>query len=163
MRAMKDIDELRRENIRKIEGELGSAAITAKAIGMSLAQYLNLRDGAKDSKTGKPRGMRKETARKIEEATGKPQGWLDSMHYALHAEQPSLDILAQPIFPLRCPECGKVSHKSFIELEMNDRLPCGVCRVTFNINDQYGNGELKMFLESLGRSNFILRQDRKLD
>jgi hypothetical protein len=47
---------------------------------MSLAQFSNLRDGAKDSQTGKARGMRKETARRIEEAVGKPSGWLDQVH-----------------------------------------------------------------------------------
>lgn len=49
---------------------------------MSAAQFANLRDGAKDSKTGKPRGMRKETARRIEEAAKKPEGWLDQEHQA---------------------------------------------------------------------------------
>lgn len=47
---------------------------------MSASQYINLRKGAKDSKTGKRRGMRKETARRIEKATGKPFGWLDIDH-----------------------------------------------------------------------------------
>ncbi|WP_375592203.1 hypothetical protein [Chitiniphilus eburneus] len=77
---MKDIDQVRRDNLRKIESELGGASLTAKTIGMSLAQFLNLRDGAKDSKTGKPRGMRKDTARKIEAAAHKPTGWLDIDH-----------------------------------------------------------------------------------
>lgn len=75
----------------------------------------------------------------------------------------SLDILSLPIFPLVCPECGKVSHKSFIELEMNDRLPCGCCGVVFNINHQYGSGQLKMFLDGIGRAGFVLRQNRKFD
>ena len=77
---MRDIDEIRRDNIRVIERALGSPAIAANAIGMSLAQYANLRDGAKDSKTGKPRGMHKATARRIEAAAGKPPGWLDIDH-----------------------------------------------------------------------------------
>lgn len=78
-------------------------------------------------------------------------------------EDRSLDLLAQPVFPLRCPECGKVSQKSFIELEMNDRLPCSHCTITFNINDQYGNGQLEAFIKAFGRSGFILRQNRKFD
>lgn len=76
--AMKDIDEIRRENLREIEKELGGPTCAAKRLGMSSSQFANLRDGAKDSKTGRPRGMRKETARKIEIAAGKPAGWLDS-------------------------------------------------------------------------------------
>ncbi|RQZ76421.1 hypothetical protein DF052_00245 [Burkholderia glumae] len=77
---MKDIDEIRRDNLRLIESELGGPAAAAARTGMSHSQFTNLRDGAKDSKTGRPRGMRKATARKIEESTGKPQGWLDVDH-----------------------------------------------------------------------------------
>lgn len=163
MTVMKDIDEIRRENIRLIEQELGSAAIAAKSIGMGLAQYLNLREGAKDSKTGIPRGMRKQTAWKIEDGAKKPRGWLDIDHSTVEQNVQPLDLLAQPVFPLRCPECGKVSQKSFIELEMNDRLPCNHCAITFNINDQYGNGQLEAFIKAFGRSGFILRQNRKFD
>lgn len=72
-------------------------------------------------------------------------------------------VLTRKIFPLACPECGKMSHKSFIELETNDRLPCDSCGVSFNINHQYGNGQLKEFLDALGYSGFILRQNRKFD
>lgn len=82
---MKDIDETRRNNLLLIEGDYGGPSEAAKAIGMSLAQFSNLRDGAKDSKTGKPRGMRKETARRIENATGKPHGWLDAEHVGVLA------------------------------------------------------------------------------
>lgn len=159
---MKDIDEIRRSNLRLLDSEKGSPSIVSKLVGMTLAQYLNLRDGAKDSKTGRPRGMRKQTAWKIEDATGKPRGWLDVDH-SEQSEPTMGDVLGKPIFPLRCPECGQVSHKSFIQLEMNDRLPCSSCGITFNINGQYGNGELKMFLEALGYSGFILRENRQFD
>ncbi|MDR6453921.1 S24 family peptidase [Variovorax paradoxus] len=79
---MKDIDEIRRDNMRLIELERGGPSEAAKAIGMSLSQFTNLRDGAKDSQTGRPRGMRKETARRIEVAAEKPEGWLDTDHSA---------------------------------------------------------------------------------
>jgi hypothetical protein len=73
-----DIDEIRRTNLRTIEGKLGPAFY--KAADMSPAQFYNLRDGAKDSKTGKRRGMRKETAWKLEDAAGLPRGYLDVPH-----------------------------------------------------------------------------------
>lgn len=79
---MKDIDEIRRENIALIETKFPSPKALADKVGMSLAQYVNLRDGAKDSKTGKRRGMRKETARKFEEAGGKHEGWMNIDHSA---------------------------------------------------------------------------------
>lgn len=43
-----DIDDLRRKNLRRLEAEYGGAAAFAKVVGMSDAQYLNLRNGAKD-------------------------------------------------------------------------------------------------------------------
>ncbi|MGN5354351.1 S24 family peptidase [Ralstonia sp. L16] len=98
-----DIDEIRRENIRALEQIYGASALAEKA-GMSLSQFYNLRDGARDSKTGKRRGMRKETAWKIEDAAGVERGYLDAVH-SIEAEPrsptddefaliPQLDIAA---------------------------------------------------------------------
>lgn len=75
-----DIDDLRRKNLRRLEAEYGGAAAFAKVVGMSDAQYLNLRNGAKDSRTEKRRGMRKATAWRFEDAAKKPRGWLDQDH-----------------------------------------------------------------------------------
>jgi hypothetical protein len=75
-----DIDELRRANIRALEVEAGSPKLAADRLGMTYVQYVNLRDGAKDPRSGKKRGMRKETAWRFELAFGKPQGWLDTNH-----------------------------------------------------------------------------------
>lgn len=77
---MKDIDQIRRENMATLEQEAGGVTAAADRAGMSQSQWSNLRAGAVDSKTGKPRGMRKETARKIEITAGKPTGWLDLDH-----------------------------------------------------------------------------------
>lgn len=96
---MKDIDEIRRCNIRTLEDECKSLASLAKKIGMSSAQLTNLRDGAKDSKTGKPRGMRKETARRIESAANKPVGWLDIDHSQeadIKPASPQVTLIASP-------------------------------------------------------------------
>lgn len=75
-----DIDEIRRNNLWLIEREMGNPTSVAEKVGMTPTQYINLRDGAKDSKTGKPRGMRKETAWKFEDAFSKQRGWLDQDH-----------------------------------------------------------------------------------
>lgn len=79
-RHVKDIDDIRRANLLLLQQEVGGAAVAATMLEMSHAQFANLRDGAKDSKTGKRRGMRKETARRIESLAMKPQGWLDIDH-----------------------------------------------------------------------------------
>ena len=75
-----DIDNIRRANIRALEKEAGSTSAAAERVGMSYAQFVNLRDGAKDSRSGKRRAMRSETARRIEAAFQMPTGWLDREH-----------------------------------------------------------------------------------
>lgn len=75
-----DIDEIRRTNLRALEAIAGSPKDVAEGVGMTYAQYVNLRDGAKDGRSGKPRGMRKETAWRFEDAFGKARGWLDTNH-----------------------------------------------------------------------------------
>ena len=91
---MRDIDQIRRDNMLAIEREIGSATAAAERSGMSQAQWTNLRSGAADSKTGKRRGMRKETARRIEQSIGKPPGWLDAEHeYAPTGRQPNDQLL----------------------------------------------------------------------
>ncbi|GAA6121482.1 S24 family peptidase [Acidovorax sp. FG27] len=89
---MTDIDEIRRINLKLLEQERGGLTAAASSVDMSPAQFANLRDGAKDSKTGRRRGMRKETARKIESSAGKPAGWLDTLH--LEGLQPSASAAA---------------------------------------------------------------------
>jgi hypothetical protein len=74
---MKDIDQIRRDNMAALESEAGGSTAAASRLGWSQSQWSNLRIGSQDSKTGKPRGMRKETARRIESAFGRPLGWLD--------------------------------------------------------------------------------------
>lgn len=79
-----DIDDIRRTNIRTLEKQAGSITTAAEQVGMTYAQFLNYRNGAKESKTGKIRGMRKETAQRFEDAFGKPRGWLDTNHDSDH-------------------------------------------------------------------------------
>ena len=82
-----DIDDVRRENIHALEAMAGAPKDVADRVGMTYAQYVNLRDGAKDTRSGKPRGMRKETAWRFEDAFGMPRGWLDAPHPAPDADQ----------------------------------------------------------------------------
>ena len=121
---MRDIDEIRRCNLRRLEEELGGPTVAAGRLGMSLAQFANLRDGAKDSKTGKPRGMRKETARRIELAGEKPVGWLDRDH-STSADADS----AEPPAPQRNTTYALVSGPVSIPFSKRDALPAGYVRL----------------------------------
>lgn len=94
-----DIDDIRRANIRHLEHEAGSPAAAADRVGMTYVQYVNLRDGAKHSETGKPRGMRKTTAWRFEDAFGRPRGWLDSNHDAHTLQSPAAPYIVRPRHP----------------------------------------------------------------
>lgn len=78
--GMKTIDEIRRENLKALTKDTGGVKASAEKCDMTESQYSNLMHGAKDSKTGKPRGFNNTTARKIECAFGKERGWLDNVH-----------------------------------------------------------------------------------
>lgn len=75
-----DIDDIRRTNLKTLEQLAGSITAAAQKVDMTYAQWLNYRNGAKEAKTGKKRGMRKETAWRFEVAFGMPRGWLDTPH-----------------------------------------------------------------------------------
>lgn len=66
-----------------------------------------------------------------------------------------------PSFELPCPECGKKSLKSFMQLEMNNRLPCDHCRITIKVADYYGKPELEALAVRLGYSGFIVGESKK--
>lgn len=94
-----DIDETRRANILILEEMAGSKTAAANRVGMTYAQYLNYRKGVKEAKTGKIRGMRKETAWKFEDAFNMPRGWLDIPHEkqdATRVEQTVAQYIAKP-------------------------------------------------------------------
>lgn len=82
-----DIDDIRRANIKTLEAKAGSITAAAQKVDMTYAQWLNYRNGAKEAKTGKKRGMRKETAWRFEDAFGMPRGWLDTLH-----PEPGIDL-----------------------------------------------------------------------
>ena len=54
---MHDLDEIRRRAMLMLEKEVGGpVAAAAKVGGSPYTQWVNLRSGARDSKTGKPKG-----------------------------------------------------------------------------------------------------------
>lgn len=130
---MKDIDAIRRENLRQIEKEAGGTTEAATQSGMTPSQFTNLRNGAKDSKTGKPRGMRKETARKIEAGAGKPSGWLDVDHTPGGASKAAENVSAGPDIRGLVPLISSVQAGEWCEIvdrfqpgDAEDWLPCPV-------------------------------------
>lgn len=77
---MKFIDDIRRENLALLITELGSSKALAELLGRDAAQVSQWKQGSKNSRTGRRRGLTDETARWIEDKAGKPSGWLDVDH-----------------------------------------------------------------------------------
>jgi len=77
---MNTIDSIHRENLQALVREFGSVSTVAVKIGCSSSQYSQWMNGSENSGTGKPRGMRPSSARRIEKALGKPVGWMDQLH-----------------------------------------------------------------------------------
>jgi hypothetical protein len=78
---MKTIDEIRLANLElAIERMGGVAAKLAAAADLAPAYISQIRTRSPDTKTGKPRGLGAEAARKIEAAIGEGPGWMDAVH-----------------------------------------------------------------------------------
>ena len=84
---MNTIETIHRENLQALAREYGGVASVAAKIGCSSSQYSQWMNGSQNSGTGKPRGMRASSARRIEKATGKPVGWMDKAHPTADAPQ----------------------------------------------------------------------------
>jgi DNA-binding transcriptional regulator YdaS (Cro superfamily) len=77
---MPTIDDIRRKNLATLITEAGGNKAFAERLGVAESQLSQWANGSANSATGKPRGMRVETAQRLERAGGKPQGWLDQQH-----------------------------------------------------------------------------------
>jgi hypothetical protein len=77
---MATVEENRRINLRALAKEAGSSAALAEKSGYSEAQISQWINASKDSRTGRPRGMRPETCRHLEETMHRPAGWMDAEH-----------------------------------------------------------------------------------
>lgn len=90
---MKLIDDIRRDNLAQLAKECGSVQSLAAVLERDPSQVSQWLNGSTNSATGKPRGMRQETARRIEQALRKPTGWLDLDHNRQFSE---LDSNTEP-------------------------------------------------------------------
>lgn len=78
---MKTIAEIRLGNLELLVDEFGTADVVAEKSGTSAIYLSQIRNEAKDSKTGKPRQIGDPLARKLEAGCNKELGWMD--HEAL--------------------------------------------------------------------------------
>lgn len=71
------IEETYRKRLKMLTDEYGGQKKLSEVIEKSPAQISQWIKAAPDSKTGKPRSLKSETAREIEKRTNKPIGWFD--------------------------------------------------------------------------------------
>lgn len=74
---MKTIEETYRERLLMLSKQYGGQTGLSKRIDKSPAQISQWVNGSADSKTGKARSMKSDTAREIEGVLGLPRGWFD--------------------------------------------------------------------------------------
>lgn len=86
---MKTINEIRRLNLLEAIARMGTATALADRAGLSAAYLSQIKNQQPESKTGKPKSLGDEAARKIEAAIGETRGWMDVDHGATH---PSADV-----------------------------------------------------------------------
>ena len=79
MLHMKTIAEIRRANLEKLIQEHDTQNRVAELCGSSAVYLSQIRNRAKDAKTGKPRQMGDDLARQLEKGCGKPPGWMDNL------------------------------------------------------------------------------------
>lgn len=77
---MKTIEVIYRENLEILIDEYGGVRSLGEHIGKSYAQISQWKNASKDSKTGKPRVISRDTAIFLEEICGKPSGWMNTNH-----------------------------------------------------------------------------------
>lgn len=78
---MRTNDEIRRLNLLVAISRIGSAARLADLASTSPAYLSQIKNRVADSKSGTPKAMGDELARRIETAIHVPTGWMDSAHH----------------------------------------------------------------------------------
>jgi hypothetical protein len=86
---MKTNDEIRRDNLLIAIERLRTASALAERAGVAAAYLSQIKNQTPDSKTGKPKAMGDEVARKIERALKEPEGWMDVEHNSSEDSAPN--------------------------------------------------------------------------
>lgn len=87
---MKRISEIRLENMHKLIEEVGTVSELARLAGYKQPSYLYQIINQTAIQNGKPKNIGDKMARKLEEATGKSRGWMDTIHQTINAQNVQL-------------------------------------------------------------------------
>ncbi|MBB5508119.1 S24 family peptidase [Paraburkholderia atlantica] len=86
---MKTNDEIRRDNLVLAISRAGKASALAEKAGVAAAYLSQIKNRSPESKTGKPKAMGDDVARKIERALGEAEGWMDVEHIPPESGNPN--------------------------------------------------------------------------
>lgn len=75
---MKTIEEIRIERLQLLKNEYKTIAALASVLGKSDSQVSQWLNASPNSESGRPRSVSSDICRHIEEACGKPRGWMDN-------------------------------------------------------------------------------------
>jgi hypothetical protein len=99
--GVQTIAETRRQRLQMLLKQHGSIAALNDLIGLARtdATLSQVRNRSPHHKTGKPRAMGDDLARKIEEALDLPEGWMDTppTHTELHGAPSTADLITQVV------------------------------------------------------------------
>lgn len=98
-RGMKTNDEIRRDNLAIAVKRAGSATILAELANVSSVYLSQIKNRAPEAKTGKPKAMGDDVARKIEAAINEQLGWMDADHSPglMPAPSPPDERIVEPL------------------------------------------------------------------
>lgn len=97
---MDTIEITRVKRLEMLKKEFGSYANITEKTGISESQFSQWANQSPDSKTGRPRVMSSDSARRIENGCSKPTGWMDqpvndsseiNKEYSISSENMSVD------------------------------------------------------------------------
>ena len=111
-----NIEEIRRINMQILAAEFGGVGKLAELLERDQSQVSQWMHGAKNSGTGKPRGMRPDSCRYIERKCNKPAGWMDTNHMDGGKRIPD-DFKIWPFQDLSYEKVLKLSERQRIQLE----------------------------------------------
>jgi transcriptional regulator with XRE-family HTH domain len=95
---MKKIEDVRRENLRRLRDEIGSVQELADRIGKSQSQVSQWLNASAHSASGKPRTISSGSCREVEKALKRPDGWMDVEHQDLIAAPTSEAVALRKLF-----------------------------------------------------------------
>ena len=116
----KTAGQIRRENLERLVEQFGTLDAVAEATKTSPVYLSQIRNALRESKSGNPREMGSQLARRLEAAAGKPAGWMDTDHGSdglpARGRRTAMDARAASV--QHRPEGGRVSDHG-----TGDKLP----------------------------------------